>query len=647
MTGTLALMLPVPPTGLPCEPAAPQPNIRPSIKARPTGPRQPRTPSDLNDIRLRRASAAVACPPSKHSLQTPGVLPKPRRHSTRVSSAPSSTSAFSLGDHLSLVSNTPSSLVMTTTTTTTTMTLSPPARLRVSESSPPFLLQQRHGPPSYFLHHSPTAISRNGPSTPPPRQKRTFSIGTSVSERPSRTTSTSPPPPAQLADTDKVHVSATASAPAEPAPPARVVTSASQRSLPNMSPPPDKALPPIPFPSRSPSPVADASLRSRSLLLPLSQSKATRPISQDAEDTIRQLEQLAAELKQMGSGALAVANERRTREPSRRRIREAPAKSAGSGVPKASLSVPRIVVTNPSMENLARGPESETPSVRSPDSDDGSGDVTEEELWVEQYGGWGTSEKGKWKASAPDEDAGAQASTSSPHATPSSGRSTPAAAKPAEMFYIYEPIGAPEFLAGSSTSPIARATAGFHSRRPVSVLKHHSQNQSLNPPNRPRRRRPAALVLATPEQAEWFGDVVLGSAPLLSRAPQHRTHLPLAVLEPGSARSLPVLSPPSSPRLSPRRAVSSDAADASSSTSSHDGAAGLLARRSEQLAQMPRMSSTSTLRDRDEGGQERPSASWASSASLGPGTSSEPNSPRHGSRPRLKSFKGLFKHFSK
>lgn len=125
----------------------------------------------------------------------------------------------------------------------------------------------------------------------------------------------------------------------------------------------------------------------------------------------------------MGSGALAVANERRTREPSRRRIREAPAKSAGSGVPKASLSVPRIVVTNPSMENLARGPESETPSVRSPDSDDGSGDVTEEELWVEQYGGWGTSEKGKWKASAPDEDAGSQASVSAlPSLRASSGR---------------------------------------------------------------------------------------------------------------------------------------------------------------------------------------------------------------------------------
>lgn len=186
MTGTLALMLPVSPTGLPCEPAAPQPDIRSSIKVRPTGPRQPRTPSDLNDIRLRRASAAVACPPSKHSLQTPGVLPKPRRHSTRVSSTPSSTSAFPLGDHLSLVANTPSSLVMTTTTTTTTMTLSPPARLRVSESSPPFLLQQRHGPPSYFLHRTPTAISRDGPSTPPPRQKRSFNIGTSVSGRPSR-----------------------------------------------------------------------------------------------------------------------------------------------------------------------------------------------------------------------------------------------------------------------------------------------------------------------------------------------------------------------------------------------------------------------------------------------------------------------------
>ncbi|KAI0630505.1 hypothetical protein C8Q77DRAFT_1063378 [Trametes polyzona] len=675
MTGTLALMLQVPPTGLPCEPApgAPKPNIRPSIQPRPTGPRRPRTRSELNDIRLRRASAAVACPVAKHSLPTPGILPKHRRHSSRdpLPPAPSSTSASSLE---SRVANAPSSLAMTTTTTTT-MTLPPPSRLRVSESTPPFLLQHTHGPPPYFLYRNPTTVPQRGPSTPPLKQKRSFTIGAGLGE-PSKSPLTSAPP-TPPADAGKFLPHIPIPAPVQPAPRRPAMSLAARHRFPNMSPPPEKALPPIPFPSHSPPPTPrHAYHRSRSLLLPA--PAPARPVSQDEEETLRQLEQLAAELRQMGAGSLVEVNPSRTRGTPRRRPREG-ANAASKGVAaslktKASLSVPRIVVTNPSMENLGRGLEAETETpaagARTPDSDDGSGEVTEEELWVEQYGGWGTSDKGKWKASAADEDAAFHDSVSSPPppAELDRARST-SAAKPAEVFYIYEPIGAPEFLVGSSSSPIARATPGYHSRRPaaLSPKQQVQQDYQANASARRRRRRPTALVLATPEQAEWFEEAVLGSAPLPSRPSVHHhsyhpfptststsTQRALPTPEPMSARN-PSITPPS-PRLPPRRALSSDAADASSSSSASASTHEAHLRRSEPYVAMPRMASTSALRDdavRSAHGLGSQSASWPPPQFLGEtlgavsNSSSEPNSPRQGSRPRLKSFKGLFKHFSK
>ncbi|KAH9846260.1 hypothetical protein C2E23DRAFT_599578 [Lenzites betulinus] len=302
MTGTLALMLQVPPTGLPCDPAAPKPNTRPRIaaKARPTGPRRPRTQTELNDVHLRRVSAAVACPPSKHSLQTPGILPKPRRHSARLSS-PSSTSAHACIDTLTLVSSTPSSLTMSSSTTT--MTLSPHARLRVSESTPPFLIQQKHGPPPYFLYRTPVAAPHRGPSTPPLKQKRSFNIGSSNALEQSSTA-----PQAQLVDADTIYAPATIYTPETT--PGGAEAPAPAKSRYRLSPPsPEKALPPIPFPSRSSSPVVDATGPARSLLLPtLPCVKAPRPTSQDKEETIRQLEQLAAELKRMGLGVLLEAS---------------------------------------------------------------------------------------------------------------------------------------------------------------------------------------------------------------------------------------------------------------------------------------------------------------------------------------------------
>ncbi|KAI0358102.1 hypothetical protein OH77DRAFT_1241442 [Trametes cingulata] len=611
MTGTLALMPQVPPTGLPCEPVVPKPNTRANIQARPAGPRQPRTQCDLNDTRLRRVSTAVACPPSKHSLQTPAVLPKQRRSPTRPTSAPSSTSASSSEDGLSLLASSTPSLIMTTTTAT--MTLPPPAQLRLSDSTPPFLLQKRHGPPAYFLQRAPTNVPRSS-SSPHLKQKRSFKIAPLP-----QSSDTAPGSSSALPETSRKlpAPSARQTSPQTNSPP-RTPSSPPPRYLPVLSPPPEKALPPIPFPSRA-SPANEESPAGSRSLLPPTQLPA-RPVSQDEEETLRQLEQLAAELKQLPPGTFAAPNQRRPHAPSQHRQREAPSKTArASGGSKEHLSVPRIVVTYPSTEDLKRAPECETPRARTPDSDDGSGEVSEEELWVE-----------------PDEEAGVHETVSTPR-TPLNGRVASPAANPTERFYIYEPIGAPEFLVGSSTSPVARATAGFHSRPPKTPLK--PQSVSV----RRRRRRPAALVLANPEQAEWFAEVVLGSAPPLPRPMPTPPvmHRPLTAPEATAPRKDPSLS---SPRLPPRRAMSSDSADVSPTTAAapQQIPSPTHVRRSEPLVPMPRMSSVSVLRE--ESRPERQADSWTPSV---PTASSLPNSPRLGGRPRLKSIKGLFKHFSK
>ncbi|OSD05471.1 hypothetical protein PYCCODRAFT_1362096 [Trametes coccinea BRFM310] len=647
MTGTLALMPQVPPTGLPCELQSPKPSIRSNIQARPAGPRQRRTQSDLNDIRLRRVSAAVACTPSKHSLQTPHVLPKPRRPPTRVTSAPSSTASSSTADSSSFAPTDPPSLVMTAT-----MTLPSPVQLRVSDSTPQFLLQKSHGPPSYFLHRIPSSPLRSSPSAPQLKQKRSFKVPMRSPPPPPPGDDTAFLPPVQRSrDVKKADSAPDATAtPVQSPPQVRRTTSPPLRLLPMATPPPEKALPPIPFPSSGPpSPTSGPS----DLLQPMQHAvdaSVSRPVSQDAEETIRQLEQLAAELKQMGPGVLAATKQRRSRVPSQRRRRDVLSKSPGTAnaskgtLPNRQLSVPRIVVTNPSSENLVAEPECATPGVRTPDSDGGSGDVTEEELWVDSYGAWGTSDKGKWKASAFDEDDEPDfhesASASGMHDALSSERAaTSKTAESEEAFYIYEPIGAPEFLVGSSTSLVARATAGFYSRRRPTPSKTHSQCV------RRRRRRPTALVLATPEQAEWFADVVLGSAPPdVPRLPQTPKQSDRPSTAPGYETSALDAPARSSPLLPQRRAMSSDVPDPAHAV----GPLGpntntMYERRSEPLgASIPRAASAY------EASPQGRQASWVSLARKDAvGTSSEPNSPRQGVRPRLKSIKGLFKHFSK
>ncbi|KAI8996515.1 hypothetical protein BD414DRAFT_204184 [Trametes punicea] len=651
----------VPPTGLPCKPKTPEPYAtRPNIQPRPAGPRQPRTQSDLNDIRLRRVSTAVARAPSKHSQQTPDVLPKPCRSATgQATSAPSLTSVSSAPvSPPSLVPTDAPSLIMTTT-----MTVSSPAQLRVSDSTPTFLLQKTHGPPPYFLHRIPTSPAlRSSPSAPQLKHKRSFKVATHTSPPSSVVDAPAVPHSTQLSpgDENKIIKAGTpdaTGAPVQQKPlPVRRTTLPPLRTFPMPSPPPEKALPPIPFPSSPPSPTAGRSESSPRLLAPPTpDSSGRRPVSQDAEETLRQLEQLAAELKEMGPGVLAAAKQRRSRVPTQRRRRDVLGKSASAGLgagsagkgslPKRNLSVPRIVVTNPSSEDLVAEPECD--SAR---SDGGSGDVSEEELWVDGYGAWGASEKGKWKASASDdedegEEGGFHESAPCTHNSRLAA-SAMAAESDGERFYIYEPIGAPEFLAGSSTSPIARAVAGFHSGSlaPTTVSKQHS------PPVRRRRRRPAALVLATPEQAEWFADIVMGSAPPTGSRLTYTamsTGLDRTSTAPGGDAVALGLPAPPSPRLPPRRAMSSDAPERSHMPAPLASISNTVPdRRSEPLgaAAVPRVSSAAF----DASPQSGHVSSWVSAARNDKaGTSSEPNSPRLGVRPRLKSIKGLFKHFSK
>ena len=155
-----------------------------------------------------------------------------------------------------------------------------------------------------------------------------------------------------------------------------------------------------------------------------------RPLSFDAEATIRELEELAAsimvqdpareaeklaasfnayglpvietDLWHDGQMPAAIAEESSpiTPRPPKFTQDEGPltAKAVNSVESNANLSVPHIVVTDPSKEQLV-------PSIPSPVSpaekaEGEQGDGAEELQWVYDYGAWGTSEKGKWKASA-------------------------------------------------------------------------------------------------------------------------------------------------------------------------------------------------------------------------------------------------------
>lgn len=160
-------------------------------------------------------------------------------------------------------------------------------------------------------------------------------------------------------------------------------------------------------------------------LLRPSQPPASRPVSVDPEETLRQLEQLAASLKRFGGapdGAGRASEEDdgarhnldaedAARDAARSDLSHAenadPAETKDGAEPawkdSAVMAVPYIVVT--SSDELSRQQSLRAEVSGSSFSDEFGGigmnakalDSTEDLEWVDAYGGWGTSEKGKWK----------------------------------------------------------------------------------------------------------------------------------------------------------------------------------------------------------------------------------------------------------
>ncbi|KAI0717980.1 hypothetical protein C8T65DRAFT_99300 [Cerioporus squamosus] len=589
------------------------------------------------------------------------------------------------------------------TTTTTTMTYAPSAQasvpdgatastivLRRGQSATPLFLHRTVRTPVYQVRSaaSMSHLSTSQPSTPPALSRpaaediRCESTAGSI-----LVSSVQPYLP---------HIrSSTATSYAVPLPrgatsPWAILSHHPHLASVSRPPPPNKALPPIPFPSGPPTPPEDTST-TLELFAPVTPSRVptARPVSQDTEDTIRELEQLAASLKQMSvsTASASISGARRDRDPSpvkisvsvpgtpmQRAYRQVPTGGAFGVVAtmtsrrsdSATSPVgPRIVVTDASMESspsvgqlnsvpgskdrlLARKADVESVSWKEEDSD------AEEEHWVDEYGAWGASEKGKWKAI--DEEADGVVPKQWQDAA---SRTEAFCARPSvpESSYIYEPVGAPEFLVGSSTSRNARAGTGYHSR-PSHAREEVPSNR------RPRRPRPAPLILATHEQAE----LALATALLLgpprkrssSRRPQTAPHTtPHTPRTPHLPRARQP-TPPSSMLPQQQQQHANDAAGVS--TSAHAGPsltpttsanatehghvdADDFNRHSEPLPAMPRVppSAIHVLRGRFEHEHTRPMT-----APSGPsGSHSEPNSPRPAARPRLKSLKGLFKHWSK
>lgn len=175
---------------------------------------------------------------------------------------------------------------------------------------------------------------------------------------------------------------------------------------------------------------------------------------------------------------------------------------------------------------------------------------------------------------------------------------------------------------------------------------------------RPRRPRPAPLVLANPVEAE----LALATALLLgtprkrpsTRRPQTTPHTPRTPR--GPRARMPT--PPSASL--PKRQQASDGSDGTSSHAVEPSIAPATAptvteyarvdvddsnRHSEPLPAMPRVPSSAihVLRGKFEHAHARP----MTAPSVPGGSHSEPNSPRPAVRPRLKSLKSLFKHWSK
>ncbi|KAI0741695.1 hypothetical protein C8Q80DRAFT_150246 [Daedaleopsis nitida] len=690
----------------------PVPKAQPNgySQGRSSGLRQPRRRRDLCDTRPCYVNAPVRRA-SQHFLHRQAPLLGLHRSSPNLSYGSTSDAPPPLAIPVSA----PPSLAMTTTT----MMYSPPPHVSVPETSSasPILIRRGHTATPYFLHRTPVFQVRSTasmshitqtelPSTPTrasapvaaPTNEQVYKRAYVSTYYQSPTTcaslehlpisDTSPPKHGMITPTTRLSRSRT--------PTPRMVY------IPSPPPPPRKALPPIPFPA-SPPTLTDADspldyFPAPSVSFPPPTAKPSpprtaRPISQDTEETLRQLEQLAASLKQMGTSAASASNSILPTErvcgdhglsispvkigvitfgsSTYAQCTASPTTSDTTRLSSPTLAMPHIMVTNPSIEDLVEQvktssaqPVGSSPIWKFPVAGKSIDDDTEESMWVDQYGGWGTSEKGKWKGSFEDEDDDfcEQIQDTPSQAVHSPRTSTESAEKP----YIYERVGAPDFLVGSSTSRIARAAPGYRSLPPVRITPL-------------RRRRPAPLVLASPTQvqAEWEVEMALASALFFGAPPKRSksTRRPQTAPHTTSSRPAPHLHRAREPTMPSswlgKRSQSREGAKAGAEAPAIPRAAAFGAhpsseqyrnpgeadRHSEPLPAMPRTPIPTVVHIlRGEQTRHTPSASWGPASPSAPsvptsvptGTSSEPNSPRPGHvRPRLKSLKGLFKHWSK
>ncbi|KAI0923735.1 hypothetical protein AcV5_009204 [Taiwanofungus camphoratus] len=236
----------------------------------------------------------------------------------------------------------------------------------------------------------------------------------------------------------------------------------------------------------------------------------SRPVSVLPEDTIRQLEMLAEEVRTIVPVPVLESHHSRLRGP-RPRLR---AKQRAM----AAVEAPQKMRMNATSDNSSDIDETYDckdfvttgDSAGAGVSNDIIASSTADVRWVEEYGGWCTSEKGKWKATEHyDDDYREDVQTNG--AVRRSATSVPTCLLPTEQtepYYIYDPHNAPEFLVGASTSLILRSSPGYHSH----CRLHTRTTKRLFA----RTARPGPLVLASGSMPDlWsFEDVPHFAGPL-------------------------------------------------------------------------------------------------------------------------------------
>ncbi|OCH96250.1 hypothetical protein OBBRIDRAFT_229033 [Obba rivulosa] len=248
----------------------------------------------------------------------------------------------------------------------------------------------------------------------------------------------------------------------------------------------DLKLPPsISVPAYTAHSVLEESDRNTSELRP--PDTPTSPFPYDEfRETLEQLEMLAAEL--------------RTLDPALVPPELHPPSPAPARLSEVQIHLPYLVASSSSSQSFGtrvarRGIDVQVSVVGTSVADASSlpfegdlagggrgSDLSEVVRWVEEYGDWGISDKGKWKT---PEISSSEVMHVQPDAhmhdrhspSPSITSSTPS-----EPIHAYEPGSAPEFLVGSSTSLQVRGASGYISKPPPRPRRPSAAARKRSPP---------------------------------------------------------------------------------------------------------------------------------------------------------------------